>query len=176
MEISQVHNAPKVQARSVSVIFNPTQTERADVVLYDSKTATPKLSEEQVCFDGAGEYEVKDTSIEGVATGTHTSYAISSDGLRAVRLGEGTTELNDAQQEALSSVDILMVPCAGLTPEQVSKLVSTLEPRVIIPLESDAAMLKKLEAELGVKPEKTAKFKATARDLPSDTQKLVVIE
>lgn len=177
MEISELKNpqSHKLQTKNLTIVFNPSGAENADVLLFDQASGQTKPAGEQKIFDGPGEYEVRDTIIEGVQTGTAVSYKIESDGLSLVRLGQQTAELTDKQIEALSPIDLLVIPCRGLNADQVSKLVSGLEPRIIVPIETDAALVKSLSSELGVKPESVAKFKVSLKDLPQDSQKLVVL-
>ena len=166
----------KVQSRNISLVFNPTQAEKADVLLFDQAQDKLKPVEGQKIFDGAGEYEVNDSLMEGVAINGGVSYRLDIEGIAVVHLAAGTAELTDKQIEALSPVDIAMVAAQDIEAQNLSKIISQLEPRIIIPVGADGPTLKKLAEELGVTAENTPKFKINAKDLPQDTQKLVVIE
>ncbi len=166
----------KVQSRNISLVFNPEAAEKADVLLFDKHQDKLKAAEGQKIFDGAGEYEVNDSLMEGVAINGGVSYRIDADGIAIVHLAAGTSELSDKQIEALSPVDIAMIASQDVSAQDISKIISQLEPRVIIPVGADGETLKKLAEELGVTAEKSAKFKISAKDLPQDSQKLVVVE
>jgi len=186
MEISLIQKpaSHKIQSKQLSIIFNPTGVAKSDVVLFDHKQDKLRSGAEQKVFEGAGEYEVNDTMLQGVAVGgggegvSSVSYAVTGGGLRVVHLSDASVELSDKQIEQLTPVDVLMIPVGDKSgrPEAISKLISALEPRVIVPIGADDSAITKLAAELGVKPEKTPKFKITSRDLPEDSQKLVVVE
>lgn len=166
----------KVQSRNISVVFNPESAEKADVLFFDTHQDKVKPADNQKIFDGAGEYEVNDSLMEGVAINGGTSYRMDADGIVVVHLAAGTSELSDKQIEALSPVDVAMIAAKDIAAQDLTKIISQLEPRVIIPVGADAETLKKLAEELGVTAEKSAKFKIVAKDLPQDAQKLVVVE
>ena len=95
MEISLIQKPAthKIQSKRLSVIFNPSGAARSDAVLFDHKQDKLKSSDDQKVFDGAGEYEVNDTMLQGVAIGDGVSYAIAGSGLRLVHLSDAIAEL-----------------------------------------------------------------------------------
>ncbi len=166
----------KLQLKNLSVVFNPAGAEKADVLLFSEKQDKLSSTDDQKIFDGAGEYEVNDTMLRGVRLNGTTSYAIEGNGLRLVQLSEIEIKLNDKQVEQLTPIDILLIPAAEGKSETITAMISTLEPRIIVPVGADEAMIKKIAAELGVTAEKTAKFKISHKDLPEDSHRLIVIE
>ena len=96
---------------------------------------------------GPGEYEVAGVSVIGVATyhdaergakhGRNTVYLIDIDDVRVVHLGDLGHKLDDAEAEAVSSTDVLLVPVGGrsaLNAAQAAEVVRQLEPRYVVPM------------------------------------------
>ncbi len=145
-----------------------------------------------------GEYEISDTSIQGVAARGHmdengqqtaTIFRVFADDIRVVALGHVFADLNDEQLEALGSVDVLFIPVGGngytLDGVEALKLIKKIEPRLVIPThfadkaikyEVPQASLDEALKELAMEPKETVpKLKIKASDLPIDTQ-LVILE
>lgn len=165
----------KVQSRNLNIAIDPTDEVKADVVLH-SQPGEYKVSAEQKVFSGAGEYELRDIMIDGVNVPGGTAYGIEADGVRIIHLASNENQISDAEQEALSPVDVLMIPAHDAKADVVAKLVSMFEPRIIIPVGGSEATIKALADEFGITPEKLPKTKITAKDLPQDSQKLIVLE
>ena len=145
---------------------------------------------------GPGEYEVKGVEIVGVASfhddkngaerGKNTIYNLKIDNVNICHLGDlGQTSLTDAQLGEIGNVDILLLPVGGfytIDASVASKIASSLEPKVIIPmhyrdadnkvseLEGVEKFLKEIGKE-GVTP--VNKFTITAEKLPEEA--LVVV-
>jgi L-ascorbate metabolism protein UlaG (beta-lactamase superfamily) len=96
---------------------------------------------------GPGEYEVSGVSVIGVPTyhdaergakhGRNTVYLIEIDDVRVVHLGDLGHKLDDAEAEAVSSTDVLLVPVGGrsaLNATQAAEVVRQLEPRYVVPM------------------------------------------
>ena len=96
---------------------------------------------------GPGEYEVAGVSVIGVPMyhdsekgakrGRNTVYLIEIDGVRVVHLGDLGHRLDDADAEAISSPDVLLVPVGGgtaINAAQAAEVVRQLEPRYVIPM------------------------------------------
>jgi len=110
---------------------------------------------------GAGEYEVKEVFIKGFASVSHhggeklinTVYFVELEGMKLCFLGAiDTIELPDAAKEELDEIDILFLPVGDkgvLSASEASKLSARIEPRIVIPMVHDQAMLKKFIDELG---------------------------
>jgi L-ascorbate metabolism protein UlaG (beta-lactamase superfamily) len=96
---------------------------------------------------GPGEYEVSGISVIGVPTfhdsakgaqrGRNTVYVIEIDDVRVCHLGDLGHKLDDAEAEAVSSLDVLLVPVGGRTSinaAQAAEIVRQLEPRFVVPM------------------------------------------
>ena len=96
---------------------------------------------------GPGEYEVAGVSVIGVPTfhdaqkgaqhGRNTVYLIEIDDVRICHLGDLGHALDDAEAEAISSPDVLLVPVGGHTAinaAQAAEIVRQLEPRYVVPM------------------------------------------
>jgi L-ascorbate metabolism protein UlaG (beta-lactamase superfamily) len=96
---------------------------------------------------GPGEYEVAGVSVIGVPTfhdaekgakhGRNTVYLIEIDDVRVCHLGDLGHRLDDAEAEAISSPDVLLVPVGGNTSinaAQAAEVVRQLEPRFVVPM------------------------------------------
>jgi L-ascorbate metabolism protein UlaG (beta-lactamase superfamily) len=96
---------------------------------------------------GPGEYEVAGVSVVGVPTfhdaekgakhGRNTVYLIEIDDVRICHLGDLGHALEDAEAEAISSPDVLLVPVGGHTAinaAQAAEIVRQLEPRFVVPM------------------------------------------
>ena len=96
---------------------------------------------------GPGEYEVAGISVIGVPTyhdaekgakrGRNTVYLIEIDDVRICHLGDLGHKLDDAEAEAVSSPDVLLVPVGGRTAinaAQAAEVVRQLEPRFVVPM------------------------------------------
>jgi L-ascorbate metabolism protein UlaG (beta-lactamase superfamily) len=118
---------------------------------------------------GPGEYEVAGVFIRGFQSVStydgkerpNTIYLISLEDSQICFLGAlGSATLSPEILEALPDIDILFVPVGGegvLSPTEASKLVTSLEPRIIIPMHYDketlAAFLKE-EGSAGIHTDK----------------------
>jgi L-ascorbate metabolism protein UlaG (beta-lactamase superfamily) len=98
-------------------------------------------------FDGPGEYEVKGVFITGITTyhdgrsgatrGRNTVFLFEFNGLTVCHLGDLGHVPTQAQVEALSDVDVLLIPVGGLHTIDGSKateVISLIEPRLVIPM------------------------------------------
>ena len=107
---------------------------------------------------GPGEYEISGVFVRGLGTRgpkekINTVYSLVLDEIRLVHLGALTEVLTPAQVEQLGVVDVLFVPVGGggtLEPKAAAKLVTTLNPKIVIPIEADdEASLKTFLKEVG---------------------------
>jgi L-ascorbate metabolism protein UlaG (beta-lactamase superfamily) len=96
---------------------------------------------------GPGEYEVAGVSVIGVPSyhdaekgarhGRNTIYLIEIDDVRVCHLGDLGSALDDAEAEATSAPDVLLVPVGGRTvinAAQAAQVVRQLEPRFVVPM------------------------------------------
>lgn len=147
------------------------------------------------CFDGPGEYEVKDVFITGISTyhdgrggsvrGRNTVFLFEFDGLTVCHLGDLGHVPTQSQVEALSAVDVLLIPVGGLhtiDASKASEVISLIEPRLVIPMHYNTKVeTAKLETvtkflkEMGVAPvPPQTELKVSKSSLPEDTQVVVL--
>jgi L-ascorbate metabolism protein UlaG (beta-lactamase superfamily) len=145
-----------------------------------------------------GEYEVHDVYIKAIASfhnqsqgqegGLNNIYVFQCEDIKVCHLGDfGQKELSDEQLEAIGNVDILMIPVGGvytLDAKGASKVISQVEPRLVIPMHYQIRGLKlkldpldKFLKEMGFSagtPEKKLKLKKS--NLSADKTDLAVLE
>lgn len=177
---------PKVEADIVSVTHS-----------HFDHAASSLVAGEPFVVSGPGEYEVKGVEIVGVSSfhdnkkgeerGKNTIYNFKIDKLNVAHLGDlGQESLTDEQVEEIGNVDILLIPVGGyytIDASVASKIVSQLEPKIVIPmhyrdpnstikeLAGVEGFLKEMGKE-GIEP--VTKFTITADKLPEETQIVVM--
>lgn len=146
-------------------------------------------------FDGPGEYEVKGVFITGIATyhdgrsgavqGRNTVFLFDFDGVTVCHLGDLGHVPAQAQVEALSDVDLLLIPVGGLhtiDASKASEVISLIEPRVVIPMHyktpKEKARLHTLDRflkEMGLTPTPPqSELRITKSSLPDETQVILL--
>jgi len=144
---------------------------------------------EPFAVTGPGDYEVKDIFVKGVMSNAqiggkkyiNTIYALSVDSINIVFLGAlSDPELSKEAWEAIDGPDILFVPVGGngvLDAKQAAKLASSLEPKMIIPMDYDNASLKAFLKEIGEeKAEVVDKLTLKRKDLENKEGEVVVLK
>lgn len=149
-------------------------------------------------IDACGEYEVKGAFVQGLL-GFHDNeqgkergeviiYKIEVEDIKICHLADlGQKELTSEQLEQIGNVDILMIPVGGkftIDAKEASEIISQIEPRLVIPMHYKINNLKvdidgldrflKVMGEEGIIQEK--KLKITAKNLPAEETKIVVLE
>ncbi len=137
---------------------------------------------------GPGDYEIKDIFIKGILTETtldnkkyiNTIYSLSIEGISLCFLGcvsEG--KLSADVRGQIESPDILFVPVGHkdlITPSEAYKLAVSLEPKIIIPMDYDAATLKVFLKEGGQdKVTSIEKLTIKAKELIGKEAEIVVL-
>lgn len=143
---------------------------------------------------GPGEYEIHDVFVTGIRThqdeakgadrGHNTAYLIEVDDMIVCHLGDLGHALSSEEAEAMSDVDILLVPAGSrhLDPARAAEIVSQLSPKIVVPMqyatESGDRDLVALDAfcrNLGVEvPAPEDKLTVRPGDL-GDTMRLAVL-
>lgn len=166
----------KIVARELTVTIDAKAGLKADLHLYSSRQEQKPA--EGLLFDGPGEYEVKGAMIDGVSLGgNNTAFSLLIDDVRLAHLGNlDQDSLSDNELQAIGTVDVLMVPLDGRKAEVTSKLISQLEPRIIIPMDYDDASLKSFASETGAKGDTQERLKVSRKDLPEDSQQVVILQ
>ncbi len=152
--------------------------------------------ERMLTITGPGEYEFRSIVIRGIPSfhddkkgakkGKNTIYAIEWEDMRLVHLGDyGEAELRSEVQEAIGTPDILFVPVGGgdtIDAEMAAKLVSQIEPRIIVPMHYKISGLKdKLEGveaflkEMGEKAPPEDRLTIKKKDLPTAEQSKIMV-
>lgn len=149
----------------------------------------------QRTLDAPGEYEIGGVMVTGVRTwhddkkgaqrGANTVFVVELDEVRVCHLGDLGHVPTQEQTEALSDIDVLLVPVGGHTTidaATASEVISLLEPRLVVPMhyaaEGATAKLDPLDPfikQMGISPAPQPKLAVTKTTLPSDTQ-VVVLE
>lgn len=141
---------------------------------------------------GPGDYEIKEIFIKGVLSNAtiankkyiNTIYIFSIDNINVVFLGGlSDPELSKEAREAINNPDILFVPIGGKSGEGVldaksaAKLASSLEPKMIIPMDYDVGSLKSFLKESGEeKAEVVEKLTLKLKDLDGKEGEVVVLK
>jgi L-ascorbate metabolism protein UlaG (beta-lactamase superfamily) len=185
------YELPRVRTDIVTVSLNHPHHNHAKAVKGEFKVV-----------DGPGEYEIKSVFITGIAThpsqgrrksknGGDTGnernviFLFEFDGLTICHLGDLAQVPTQTQVEALSNVDILLVPVGGVTSlnaAQAAEIISLIEPFIIIPMhyKTSAISLKldgvsKFLKEMGTpRIEPMDVLKVTKSTLPQETQVVVL--
>ncbi len=199
----------KLKGKTASVVIDPydsdftglkgPKTLEADLVAITHSHADHNslklIAGEPLVLEGPGEYEAKGVSVIGVSTfhdtnqgaerGKNTVFNIELDNMHIVHLGDLGHALNDQQIESIGDVDILLVPVGSvftIDAKVAAQVVSSLEPRIIIPmhfflpglkfhLEGVEAFLKEMGVE-NIEP--LSKFSITKDKLPEEPQVVVL--
>ncbi len=201
------HSCFRLSDRGVTIVTDPPSDDmgydrpriRADVVTISHEhpghnnrigfRGGPKF------FDGPGEYEVKDVFITGITTyhdarngaahGPNTVFVFEFDGVTICHLGDLGHVPTQSQVEALSSVDVLLIPVGGLhtiDPSKASEVISLIEPLIVVPMHYKTKVEKaklqtvdKFLKEMGLSPMPAQpELKVTKSSLPSETQIVVL--
>jgi L-ascorbate metabolism protein UlaG (beta-lactamase superfamily) len=152
------HGCFRLRGRSAAVVTDPfppaigLKLPKLDADLVTISHEHENHSYTQVMRDayeirGPGEYEVAGVSVIGVPTyhdaqkgakhGRNTVYLIEIDDVRVCHLGDLGHGLDDAEAEAISAPDVLLVPVGGHTSinaAQAAEIVRQLEPRYVVPM------------------------------------------
>jgi len=137
---------------------------------------------------GPGDYEIKEIFIKGVLSDAliaakkyiNTIYLFSLDDINIAFLGAlSDSELSKESREAINSPDILFIPVGGkgmLDAKASAKLASSLEPKLIIPMDYDESALKAFLKELGEeKAEVVDKLTLKRKDLDNKEGEVIVL-
>lgn len=145
-----------------------------------------------------GEFEVKGVFIYGISAPRKADktkedpkenliFRFEIEEMSVAHLGALDRELTDEELAGLENIDILMLPVGGnrvMTPKIATKVISQIEPRVVIPMTHGIPNVKeKLGSindfckELGTcRREDSSKLKIAKKDLPDEDMLMVVLE
>ncbi len=199
----------KKKEEKVTVVIDPFSTEiglrlpkmEADILLvthnHYNHSNVKAVSGSPFLIKGPGEYEIKGIFIQGIEAwhdksqgkerGKVTIFTIEGEEMRLCHLGDfGQGELEASQIEKIGNCDILMIPIGGIytmSAREASKVISQIEPRILLPMHYQIPRLKiKLESldkflkVMGVKsPESLNRLTIKKRDLPVDAMKIQIL-
>ena len=188
----------KVQNTQRTLLFNPYGLDKktkfykskADLVLFtdSTKVASTSVDSNALVIDSPGEYEASNIFVYGRQVRKDNNiYLVTLDDIKIAFLGEyNHQELSNGDAELIEGADILILPVGGgelSTAKEANKIISRVEPRVVIPschsagsgkLKTDSVT--DFVKEFGVKPEEMDKFKVKKSDLPQEEVKLIVLK
>jgi L-ascorbate metabolism protein UlaG (beta-lactamase superfamily) len=207
MEIIHLgHSSFKIVGKNVTVVTDPFDSTKVGIPFPKSDANVVTLSHhhkdhnnlsgikgEYICFDSPGEYEIKTAEIRGIAGchddkdggdfGENTIFSFEIDGINICHLGDQGKDLSSDQLDKVDGVDILMIPVGGkytIDAKQATKIVSEIEPKIVIPMHYQVGNMKDLAPvdafvkEIGIEAKKGDRIKIQRKDLP-ETMELWVI-
>lgn len=177
---------PKLQADIVTISHE-----------HDDHNNAKVIGGDPLIINTAGEYETKGVFIfgmpahhdnkEGQERGNITIFKINTEDITIAHLGDLGHELNNDILERLGNIDILLLPIGGtytINSKLASKIISVIEPRIVIPmhyhipgLQLDIALetVENFLKESGLPSERMDKFKILKKDLPPDATKVIIL-
>jgi L-ascorbate metabolism protein UlaG (beta-lactamase superfamily) len=186
--------SPK-KGKKVNVLidpFNGRLESKIDILLLSHAGKEPvRVKGNPFLIKGPGEYEIQGVFIRGLAaqkTNSKTQadltiYTIESRRMRVCYLGHfGQKELSAEQLEIIGSVDVLIVPIAGiLSSKEIQKVISQLEPKLIVPIEYSQTNLKtqlrEFLKEMGAKKIKEEnKINVKRKELKEEEARIIVLK
>lgn len=156
------HNCFRIRSKEGTVLTDPPgkgtgysigSKPSADIVTLSHEQADhanlKAVKDDFALITGPGEYEIHDIFIygfrsyhddqQGAEHGYNTIFVFEMDGMRIAHLGDLGHRLTPELTNALDNIDVLLIPAGGgegiITPEQASKIIGTIEPNVVIPMQ-----------------------------------------
>ena len=193
------NTAVKLQTKNlneeVTILINPYKPDEGDfprnlaaqlALFSQGQKGSITLTQDPFVIDTLGEMEVKKVMVYALPAHDQVIFKINSEDLNIVHLGMLNKKPEASILEKIGTPDVLFIPVGGapyLDIKDAADLVTTMEPRIIIPIayqsENDPK-LKPLDAflkEVGLKPDITdKKIIIKKKDLPQEETKLMVLE
>ncbi len=180
------HNKIKAVSGGPFLIAGPGEYEIKNVFIqgiHSLGAAKPRLAGDETKFQRPWHDNSK-----GKERGENTIYTIEAEDLKLCHLGDlGQKELTEEQLEKIAEVDILMIPVGGIytiSAKEALKIMSQIEPKIIIPMHYALPKLKikldgldKFLKLLGIKsitPENKLSIKK--KDISSEEAKIIVLK
>jgi L-ascorbate metabolism protein UlaG (beta-lactamase superfamily) len=175
MEITYIgHSCFKIKGEEITLVVDPYDPKKtgyklpklsADVVLmtheHPDHAHVEGVSDYRLVVETPGEYEAAGTFITGIKTyhddnegkdrGNNTIYQVEMDGFSLLHLGDLGHELQKETLEKLTEIDVLMIPVGGVytvDAKTAVKVISSVEPSIIIPMHYQTKDLSGLKDEL----------------------------
>ena len=144
---------------------------------------------EPFVVSGPGDYEVREIFIKGLRSEAtikdkayiNTIYSFAVDGINIAFLGAlSNAEISKEVREAINEPDILFIPVGGnglLDAKTAAKLASSLEPKLVIPMDYDKETLKAFLKEMGAEnAEVVDKVTLKRKDLDGKEADVIVLQ
>lgn len=175
MEISLIgHSCFKIKGKELTLVIDPYDPKKvgyklpnlsADLVLtshaHEDHNFIDGVGDYKLLIETPGEYEMSDVFVYGFKTfhdnkkgaerGVNTIFQIQMDGFSLLHLGDLGHELSQETLEKLTDVDVLMIPVGGtytIDAKTAVKVISSIEPSIIIPMHYQTKDLKGLSNKL----------------------------
>ncbi|MEW6407269.1 MAG: MBL fold metallo-hydrolase [Patescibacteria group bacterium] len=200
----------KIQTNNTIIFTDPYQKEigltpprtKANIVTVshqheDHNNVEAVADENTLVITTPGEYESKGVEIcgipsfhdsqEGKKSGANIIFIFETEGIRVCHLGDLGHLLTDEQLEKINGVDILFLPVGEgytISVKETIKIVSQIEPKIIIPMHYKIRGLKyklsevdKFCKETGVKKNNLLdKFLAKKKNLPTEETQIIILK
>lgn len=180
----------KLQNSQQTVLLNPYSLDKntsfskikADLALFSDPKylEVGKVKDEAFVIEAPGEYEVNEIFVYGHKINGQVIYLLNFEDIKIAFLGEfGHQVLSDQDLELIEGADILILPVGGgdlTTAKEAVKIISQVEPRIVIPSCHQADSIVLFIKEFGVKPEEMDKLKISKKDLPQEDIKLIILK
>jgi len=140
-------------------------------------------------INGPGDYEIKEIFIKGILSNSiiagkkyiNTVYLLTIDAVNIAFFGTlSDLEFSKEAHEAINSPDIIFIPIGGkdsLDAKTAAKFASSLEPKLIIPMDYDESTLKVFLKEIGEeKAEVVDKLTLKRKDLENKEGEVVILQ
>jgi len=151
------------------ILVSPIKGEQVKLTI-DPPKLEVNAGESPFLIEGPGEYEIKDIFIQGIASFyPNTIYTIDAEEMRLCHLGDfNQKELTPEQLDKMGDIDILLVPAGA------SKIVSQIEPRIVIPTGEGISKFLKAMGRKTIAPQ--PKILIKKKDLPKEETKVIVLK
>ncbi len=143
LELSVSH--PQEKRKKVGILINPfgnLKSLAGDIVILTNESkGMPKISGEPFIVRGPGEYEIQGIFVDGIrmlaeVEKDRTVYIIGAEGMRICYWPTPSkSDLSTGQLEKIGVISALLIPIDGpgsLSKQEASKIISQIEPNVII--------------------------------------------
>jgi len=151
-------NAVRLSTKKASILIDDNLSDlgqksvskAGDIAIFTMSSHGSPKAEAKVILDQPGEYEVSNTSIQGIPARAHidepgqhtaTMFKVVADDIRVAIVGHIYPELTDKQLEDFGMIDILIIPVGGngytLDGIGALKVIKKIDPKVIIPTHYD---------------------------------------
>lgn len=144
---------------------------------------------EPFAITGPGDYEVREIFIKGLMSEAtikdkkyiNSIYFLTVDNINIAFLGAlSNAEISKEAREAINEPDILFIPVGGnglLDAKVAAKLASSLEPKLVIPMDYDKETLKAFLKEMGAEnAEVVDKLTLKRKDLDGKEGDVIVVQ